>query len=33
MIFGIIGVVLVAIIGFFVTTYNGLVVSRNKKAF
>ena len=30
MIFGIIGVVLVAIIGFFVTTYNGLVVSRNK---
>ena len=30
MIFGIIGVVLVAIVGFFVTTYNGLVVSRNK---
>lgn len=30
MIFGIIGVVLVAIIGFFVSTYNGLVVARNK---
>ena len=30
MIFGIIGVVLVAIVGFFVSTYNGLVVSRNK---
>ena len=30
MILGIIGVVLVLVIGFFVTTYNGLVVARNK---